>query len=228
VEDFENYELANKELDFISFDNEYMNSFEVIPRDQNNLFQEQPYIQEEVVSVPEKKQPSPPLGGIKEETKTSDVFDLTSKLKEIENKLTSLTIQNKKPVYEVPQLPHFDHNMLFNIIDYSPEWDYTKGGAKVLICISPLCYLAEAVNSKLRILFGDTEVSGYCLQPGVIKCFAPSHSEGFVKISLLLNGQLINHSGNHIFEYRKMAKKERKEKPSKRLEILDEDANAGT
>lgn len=117
--------------------------------------------------------------------------------------------------------------MMFNIVDYSPEWDYTKGGAKVLICISPLCYLAEAVNSKLRILFGDIEVSGYCLQPGVIKCFAPAHSEGFVKISLLLNGQLINHSGNHIFEYRKMAKKEKKEKPSKRIEILDEDSNAG-
>ncbi len=23
------------------------------------------------------------------------------------------------------------------IVDFSPEWDYTEGGAKVIVCISP-------------------------------------------------------------------------------------------
>ena len=36
--------------------------------------------------------------------------------------------QNRFAVNEVPQ---------FEIVDFSPEWDYTTGGAKLLVCIRP-------------------------------------------------------------------------------------------
>lgn len=102
-----------------------------------------------------------------------DLYGLTNKLFELESRLKTLTIQQQaKPlIEEIKTIPSYENKSVMNIIDYSPEWDYTKGGAKVLICVQPLCAVPEALNSKLRVLFGDVDVSGYFLQPGVIKCF---------------------------------------------------------
>ena len=29
------------------------------------------------------------------------------------------------------------NNKLINIVDYSPEWDFVEGGAKIIICYQP-------------------------------------------------------------------------------------------
>lgn len=77
----------------------------------------------------------------------------------------------------MPAFPNFNKDTLFNIVDYSPEWDYTKGGAKVIICVSPLCMVAEAINDRLKVQFGESSVPGYFIQPGVIKCYGIVSSE---------------------------------------------------
>ena len=57
------------------------------------------------------------------------------------------------------------------IEDFSPEWDYTSGGAKLLICIKPsLDDLYEQIESKVTIRFGELDVPVRFLQGGVIKC----------------------------------------------------------
>jgi hypothetical protein len=103
---------------------------------------------------------------------SSHFFTIKDKISEIETRLSTLEITKNKPMFEeIAAFAQYEVNTNFSIIDFSPEWDYTKGGAKVLICVNPLCNVAEAANSKLKVQFGDTSVSGYFLQPGVIKCF---------------------------------------------------------
>ena len=97
---------------------------------------------------------------------------------QIENKLTNLTnidIEKPSPILQpITSFQSYNEETLFNIVDYSPEWDYTKGGTKVIICVNPLCLVAEAVNNKLKVYFGESSVPGYFIQPGVIKCYGIS------------------------------------------------------
>jgi hypothetical protein len=45
------------------------------------------------------------------------------------------------------------------IVDFSPEWDYTQGGVKILVCIKPHqiveSILSAGFESKFQLSFGQ-------------------------------------------------------------------------
>ena len=91
-----------------------------------------------------------------------------------------------------------------SVIDFSPEWDFTKGGAKVIVCISPSFEISEAFNDNLTVDFGGIAVPARMIQPGVIKCYAPPHPQGLVKLAVLWNGTCISKPNTvNLFEFRK-------------------------
>jgi len=89
--------------------------------------------------------------------------------------------KNIDPFQPINIFPSFDNRTTLKIVDYSPEWDYTKGGSKVIICVSPLCMVSEAINERLKVRFGGTCVPGYFIQPGVIKCYGKELTSHFLK-----------------------------------------------
>ena len=110
--------------------------------------------------------------------------------------------------------------MNIEIVDFSPEWDYTTGGAKLLVCIKPaLECLVPEIEQKLECGFDDILVPVKFIQPGVFKCNAPPHEPGFVKLSLLCEGKVLNirqnQSQDNLFEYRQQIPKSLKKKRSR-------------
>ena len=102
---------------------------------------------------------------------------------------------------------------LLNIVDFSPEWDFTKGGTKVILCVNPVLDLADSFSEKLQVSFGGVKVPAYLIQPGVIKCNAPQHPQGYVKLSISQNGTCISKPNKiTLFEFRKQqsVKKQRR------------------
>eukprot|EP01016_Furgasonia_blochmanni_P047424 TRINITY_DN6969_c0_g1_i1.p1 TRINITY_DN6969_c0_g1~~TRINITY_DN6969_c0_g1_i1.p1 ORF type:complete len:435 (+),score=81.34 TRINITY_DN6969_c0_g1_i1:319-1623(+) len=93
------------------------------------------------------------------------------------------------------------------LTDFSPEWDYLTGGAKIIICYTPSLPTDHLDASRLRVCFGDQEVAAIPVQNGVIKCYAPPHtSSGFVRLKIKMEDRVItdfNNSGDNMFEYRK-------------------------
>ena len=81
-------------------------------------------------------------------------------------------------------------------MDFSPEWDFTTGGSKVLICISPQLEGVVGITqleSKFQCSFGDSIVPVKFVQPGVLRCNAPPNPEpGFVPINLLYEEKSVN------------------------------------
>lgn len=45
--------------------------------------------------------------------------------------------------------------MEIEVQDFSPEWDYTTGGSKVLVCIKPGLDTANFDESLVECSFGD-------------------------------------------------------------------------
>ena len=83
----------------------------------------------------------------------------------------------------------------FTISDFSPEWDYTTGGSKVMICVSPpLTHVYGYADREAlyEVSFGDNVVPVHFIQAGVLKCNAPPHPHpGFVPLTLLRGGETI-------------------------------------
>lgn len=101
------------------------------------------------------------------------------------------------------------------ILDYSPEWDYTTGGSKILFCIRPgIDQISdEDFESRFECSFGDAVVPIKFIQPGVFKCKAPPHRAGFVPLNLMYNGDPLNSDQDMAqFEYRELRPKRKKTK----------------
>ena len=97
---------------------------------------------------------------------------IKNRFTEIEDRLNNLELDKNHNAFQPLNIfSNFNNGTTFRIVDYSPEWDYTKGGSKVIICVSPLCVVSEEVNERLRVRFGGTTVPGFFIQPGVIKCY---------------------------------------------------------
>ena len=47
--------------------------------------------------------------------------------------------------------------MQYNIVDFSPEWDFTTGGQKLLICINNPGIIDLSFQSRISCQFGDGE-----------------------------------------------------------------------
>lgn len=84
--------------------------------------------------------------------------------------------------------------MNIEIVDYSPEWDYTTGGSKLLVCIKPASAfdnLTSMMEQNFELSFGDVLVPIKFIQPGVFKCNAPPHEAGFVSLNLMFEGKIL-------------------------------------
>ncbi|KAL4506532.1 hypothetical protein ABPG72_000103 [Tetrahymena utriculariae] len=100
------------------------------------------------------------------------------------------------------------------VTEYSPEWDYTKGGSKMVLCFLPaFSNLSEYQMSQFQIGFGSEKVPAYCIQPGVLKCFVPPHEKGIVKLQIYLEDQRIDCIDDKpsYFEFRNQEKKKKKQ-----------------
>lgn len=100
-------------------------------------------------------------------------------------------------------------------MDYSPEWDYTTGGSKIMFCIRPGIEAIEDRDfiRKFECSFGESVVPVKFIQPGVFKCKAPPHRAGFVSVNLLFNGEALNQDNEtEQFEYREQVPKKKKVK----------------
>ncbi|DBA68383.1 TPA: hypothetical protein ACH3X2_013687 [Trebouxia sp. C0005] len=76
---------------------------------------------------------------------------------------------------------------LFDVLECGPGWDFTQGGAKVLVAANGLDekQMKEA-SSHLHVMFDKTEVAATMLWPGVVRCAAPPHAPGSVRLCLTL------------------------------------------
>ncbi|XP_065842161.1 uncharacterized protein [Oscarella lobularis] len=70
-----------------------------------------------------------------------------------------------------------EENLPLSIVDVSPEWTFTKGGSKVLV-------IGSWPDGEADFLchFGDTKVAATLIQTGVLRCIAPAHESGIVRL----------------------------------------------
>lgn len=104
-------------------------------------------------------------------------------------------------------------NGLLPILDYSPNWCSVSGGAKVLIVgnwsdllISKNDGFAESRSGQeeppFYVIFDDILVPASLIQDNVLRCYAPSHSAGFISLKILYLNQIV--SEQVIFEMRQL------------------------
>lgn len=83
---------------------------------------------------------------------------------------------------------------LIEIADLSPDRSPLKGGTKVLIVGG--WYLR---GHDYTVMFGDRQVPATLFHAGVLRCFAPPHNSGVVKLEVYCDGSLVSHAVQ--FEY---------------------------
>ena len=81
------------------------------------------------------------------------------------------------------------------ITDYSPEWCYPEGGAKVLITGE-----WKLEQGSYTCLFDGCSVPAILYQSGVLRCFCPPHDPGLVTLQVACNGFIVSNAC--VFEYR--------------------------
>lgn len=87
-----------------------------------------------------------------------------------------------------------DHQDLYTISDYSPEWSFTDGGVKVLVT-GPW-----DATSQYTVLFDAFPVPTTVVQAGVLRCFCPAHEVGLATVQVACDGFVVSNSV--IFEYK--------------------------
>lgn len=81
------------------------------------------------------------------------------------------------------------------ITDFSPEWSYPEGGAKVLITGE-----WRMEQGAYTCLFDGCSVPAILYQSGVLRCFCPPHDPGLVTLQVACNGFIVSNAC--VFEYR--------------------------
>lgn len=81
------------------------------------------------------------------------------------------------------------------ITDFSPEWSYPEGGAKVLITGE-----WKMEQGSYTCLFDGCSVPAILYQSGVLRCFCPPHDPGLVTLQVACNGFIVSNAC--VFEYR--------------------------
>ncbi|KAK3265636.1 hypothetical protein CYMTET_25695 [Cymbomonas tetramitiformis] len=74
-----------------------------------------------------------------------------------------------------------DGDLELAIADFAPEWDTELGGVKVLLFCKGM---TGDVTDQCVCVFGALRVPVVQLQPGVLRCYAPSHPPGRVPLYL--------------------------------------------
>ena len=91
------------------------------------------------------------------------------------------------------------------INDFTPEYDYLSGGAKMIIC----CEIdgALGIDDKIEINFDDLTVSATMIQRGVLKCYVPASEDAKrVNLEIVVNGETCSFRSFESFEYKKKKK----------------------
>ena len=81
------------------------------------------------------------------------------------------------------------------ITDFSPEWCYPEGGAKVLVTGE-----WRTEEGSYTCLFDGCSVPAILYQVGVLRCFCPPHDPGLVTLQVACNGFIVSNAC--VFEYR--------------------------
>ncbi|XP_037868467.1 calmodulin-binding transcription activator 2 isoform X2 [Bombyx mori] len=82
-----------------------------------------------------------------------------------------------------------------NITDYSPEWAYPEGGAKVLVA-GPWTESAD----QYTVLFDNFPVPSVLVQNGLLRCYCPAHEAGLAALQVARGGRVV--SDAVVFEYK--------------------------
>jgi hypothetical protein len=90
-----------------------------------------------------------------------------------------------------------DDHQNIEITEYAPEWSYTDGGSKVILCVDPP--IMVPYPSLLTCRFGESEVQIECVQLGVLRCYAPPHSAGTVNLAIYYDSKPITVSGQPFY-----------------------------
>jgi hypothetical protein len=89
----------------------------------------------------------------------------------------------------------------YSIVDFSPEWAYPAGDAKVIITGMFLReYKSSSEDYKWCCMFGELKVPAEVIGPGVLRCKAPPHALGRVPFYVTC-GDRQAHSEIREFEY---------------------------
>ena len=90
----------------------------------------------------------------------------------------------------------------FEILDYTPDWDFTTGGAKLIVTCSFTDQTnLDVSNARLHVMFDNEQVLATVLRPGVIRVYVPPHDAGSVDLRLTF-GDGRARSCSHPFTYR--------------------------
>ncbi|CAD8141484.1 unnamed protein product [Paramecium octaurelia] len=111
----------------------------------------------------------------------------------------------------------FKEALSVKIVDYSPEWDYTEGGMKMMLCFQPLKEIYQC-----QILFGNIPVVANCVQPGVLKCIVPPNVQGKVELKIISNGIFIDEQNETNYFTYKQKRKTKKDKQQKE-KLIEQD-----
>ncbi|XP_022814149.1 calmodulin-binding transcription activator 2 isoform X4 [Spodoptera litura] len=82
-----------------------------------------------------------------------------------------------------------------NITDYSPEWAYPEGGAKVLVA-GPW----TDTSDQYTVLFDNFPVPSILVQNGLLRCYCPAHEAGLAALQVARGGRVV--SDTVVFEYK--------------------------
>ncbi|XP_072975086.1 calmodulin-binding transcription activator 3-like [Typha angustifolia] len=96
--------------------------------------------------------------------------------------------------------PSLSQEQLFSILDFSPDWAYSRIGTKVLISGSFLGSV-DPRSIKWSCMFGEHEVSAEFVTTSVLRCQAPVHAPGRVPFYVTCSNRLAC-SEIREFEYR--------------------------
>ncbi|XP_048883271.1 calmodulin-binding transcription activator 2 isoform X2 [Brienomyrus brachyistius] len=91
--------------------------------------------------------------------------------------------------------PGAEARCLSTITDFSPEWSYPEGGVKVLIT-GPW----TETTGRYSCVFDQSAVPASLIQPGVLRCYCPTHEAGLVTLHVLQDRDML--SSSVLFEYR--------------------------
>ncbi|KAJ8721840.1 hypothetical protein PYW08_004242 [Mythimna loreyi] len=81
------------------------------------------------------------------------------------------------------------------ITDYSPEWAYPEGGAKVLVA-GPW----TETSDQYTVLFDNFPVPSILVQNGLLRCYCPAHEAGLAALQVARAGRVV--SDTVVFEYK--------------------------
>ncbi|CAH0398498.1 unnamed protein product [Chilo suppressalis] len=132
-----------------------------------------------------------------------DAFDMLGDFPELEvldpSSLTTHVIQThgkSPPAEENNEKMQTDNNEgTLSITDYSPEWAYPEGGAKVLIA-GPW----TETSDQYTVLFDNFPVPSILVQNGLLRCYCPAHEAGLAALQVARGGRVV--SDTVVFEYK--------------------------